>query len=190
SLASGSSYFQALLASLAARVIASHIAGVAVVITLVEPLAFFWIGVIGIAGMAPGFVAASLAQLFKLRDDMGLFRGGPAYYMEEGLGQRWAGTMFSIFLIIAFGFAFNSVQSNTIAGAMVGAFGLDMGTMSLAGNEVGVAALVIGVVVTFFTALIIFGGLRSIARFSEIAVPFMAVAYLLVAIGIIVANIS
>src|SRR5690606_18785234 len=103
---------------------------------------------------------------------------------------RWAGTMFSIFLIIAFGFAFNSVQSNTIASAMVGAFELDMGTMNLAGNEVGVAALVIGVVVTILTAVIIFGGLRSIARFSELAVPFMAIGYLVVAVGIILANLG
>ena len=188
--ASGISSFQALCTSLAARVGTGNIAGVAVAITLGGPGAIFWMWVIALVGMATGFVEATLAQLFKQRDDKGQFRGGPAYYMEKGLGQRWAGTMFSIFLIIAFGFAFNSVQSNTITGAMVGAFGLDMGTMSVAGNEVGVAALVIGVVVTFFTALIIFGGLRSIARFSEIAVPFMAVAYLLVAIGIIIANIS
>ncbi|MDX9885533.1 alanine/glycine:cation symporter family protein [Thauera sp.] len=188
--ASGISSFQALCTSLAARVGTGNIAGVAVAITLGGPGAIFWMWVIALVGMATGFVEATLAQLFKQRDDKGQFRGGPAYYMEKGLGQRWAGTMFSIFLIIAFGFAFNSVQSNTISAAMVGAFGLDMGTMNLAGNEVGVAALLIGVVVTLFTALIIFGGLRSIARFSEIAVPFMAVAYLLVAIGIIIANIS
>ncbi|NLF54605.1 MAG: alanine:cation symporter family protein, partial [Thauera phenolivorans] len=129
-----------------------------------------------------------LAQLFKIRDDKGQFRGGPAYYMEKGLGQRWAGVLFSIFLIIAFGFAFNSVQSNTITGAMVGAFGLDMGTTTVAGLEIGIASLVIGLAVVVLTALIIFGGLRSIARFAEIAVPFMAVGYLLVAIGIILTN--
>ena len=152
--ASGISSFQALCTSLAARVGTGNIAGVAVAITLGGPGAIFWMWVIALVGMATGFVEATLAQLFKQRDDKGQFRGGPAYYMEKGLGQRWAGTMFSIFLIIAFGFAFNSVQSNTIAGAMVGAFGLDMGTMNLAGNEVGVAALVIGVVVTILTAVI------------------------------------
>ena len=188
--ASGISSFQALCTSLAARVGTGNIAGVAVAITLGGPGAIFWMWVIALVGMATGFVEATLAQLFKQRDDKGQFRGGPAYYMEKGLGQRWAGTMFSIFLIIAFGFAFNSVQSNTIASAMVGAFELDMGTMNLAGNEVGVAALVIGVVVTILTAVIIFGGLRSIARFSELAVPFMAVGYLVVAVGIILANLG
>ena len=188
--ASGISSFQALCTSLAARVGTGNIAGVAVAITLGGPGAIFWMWVIALVGMATGFVEATLAQLFKQRDDKGQFRGGPAYYMERGLGQRWAGTMFSIFLIIAFGFAFNSVQSNTIASAMVGAFELDMGTMNLAGNEVGVAALVIGVVVTILTAVIIFGGLRSIARFSELAVPFMAVGYLVVAVGIIISNIG
>jgi AGCS family alanine or glycine:cation symporter len=115
--ASGISSFQALCTSLAARVGTGNIAGVAVAITLGGPGAIFWMWVIALVGMATGFVEATLAQLFKVRDDKGQFRGGPAYYMEKGLGQRWAGTMFSIFLIIAFGFAFNSVQSNTITGA-------------------------------------------------------------------------
>ncbi len=186
--ASGISSFQALCTSLAARVGTGNIAGVAVAITMGGPGAIFWMWVIAMVGMATGFAEATLAQLFKIRDDKGQFRGGPAYYMEKGLGQRWAGVMFSIFLIIAFGFAFNSVQSNTITGAMVGAFGLDMGTMTVAGVEVGIASLAIGLAVVAMTALIIFGGLRAIARFAELAVPFMAVGYLLVAIGIILTN--
>lgn len=131
---------------------------------------------IALVGMATGFVEATLAQLFKIRDDKGQFRGGPAYYMEKGLGARWMGILFSIFLIIAFGFVFNSVQANTITGAMQGAF--------------GVPTWISGIAVVILTALIIFGGLRSIARFSELAVPFMAVAYLLLAVGIILFNLS
>ncbi|GAB1461557.1 alanine/glycine:cation symporter family protein [Thauera sp.] len=188
--ASGISSFQALCTSLAARVGTGNIAGVAVAITLGGPGAIFWMWVIALVGMATGFAEATLAQLFKQRDAKGQFRGGPAYYMERGLGQRWAGVMFSLFLILAFGFAFNSVQANTIVGAMIGAFGLDMGTLHLAGNEVAVAALVIGLAIVALTAAIIFGGLRSIARFSEIAVPFMAVGYLVVALGILLANLD
>lgn len=188
--ASGISSFQALCTSLAARVGTGNIAGVAVAITLGGPGAIFWMWVIALVGMATGFAEATLAQLFKQRDAKGQFRGGPAYYMERGLGQRWAGVMFSLFLILAFGFAFNSVQANTIVGAMIGAFGLDMGTLHLAGNEVTVAALVIGLAIVALTAAIIFGGLRSIARFSEIAVPFMAVGYLVVALGILLANLD
>lgn len=154
---SGISSFQALCTSLAARVGTGNVAGVAVAITLGGPGAVFWMWAIALVGMATGFVEATLAQLFKIRDDKGQFRGGPAYYMEKGLGARWMGILFSIFLIIAFGFVFNSVQANTITGAMQGAF--------------GVPTWISGIAVVILTALIIFGGLRSIARFSELAVP-------------------
>lgn len=174
--AAGISSFQALCTSLAARVGTGNIAGVAVAITLGGPGAIFWMWVIALVGMATGFVEATLAQLFKIRDDNGQFRGGPAYYMERGLGARWMGVLFSIFLIIAFGFVFNSVQANTISGAMQGAFGID--------------TWITGVAVMLLTGLIIFGGLRSIARFSELAVPFMAVAYLLMALVIIAMNLG
>lgn len=174
--AAGISSFQALCTSLAARVGTGNIAGVAVAITLGGPGAIFWMWVIALVGMATGFVEATLAQLFKIRDDNGQFRGGPAYYMERGLGARWMGVLFSIFLIIAFGFVFNSVQANTISGAMQGAFAID--------------TWITGVAVVLLTGLIIFGGLRSIARFSELAVPFMAVAYLLMALVIIAMNLG
>ena len=173
---SGISSFQALCTSLAARVGTGNVAGVAVAITLGGAGAIFWMWVIALLGMATGFVEATLAQLFKIRDDKGQFRGGPAYYMEKGLGARWMGVLFSIFLIIAFGFVFNAVQANTITGAMQGAFGVD--------------TWISGLAVVALTALIIFGGLRAIARFSELAVPFMAAAYLLVAMVIIAMNIS
>ena len=173
---SGISSFQALCTSLAARVGTGNVAGVAVAITLGGAGAIFWMWVIALLGMATGFVEATLAQLFKIRDDKGQFRGGPAYYMEKGLGVRWMGVLFSIFLILAFGFAFNAVQANTITGAMHGAF--------------GVSPWISGLAVVVLTALIIFGGLRAIARFSELAVPFMAVTYLLVALGIIVINLA
>jgi AGCS family alanine or glycine:cation symporter len=173
---SGISSFQALCTSLAARVGTGNVAGVAVAITLGGAGAIFWMWVIALLGMATGFVEATLAQLFKIRDDKGQFRGGPAYYMEKGLGARWMGVLFSIFLIIAFGFVFNAVQANTITGAMLGAF--------------GVSTWISGLAVVVLTALIIFGGLRAIARFSELAVPFMAAAYLLVALGIIAINLA
>ena len=187
---SGISSFQALCTSLAARVGTGNIAGVAVAITLGGPGAIFWMWMIALVGMATGFVEATLAQLFKSRDEQGQFRGGPAYYMERGLNARWMGILFSIFLIIAFGFVFNSVQANTISGAMIGAFNIDWGTFTLMGSMIPVASAVIGLGLVVLTALIIFGGLRSIARFSELAVPVMAAAYLLVALVIIVINFS
>lgn len=174
--ASGISPFQALCISIAARVGTGNVAGVAVAITLGGPGAVFWMWVIALVGMATGFVEATLAQLFKVRDEKGQFRGGPAYYMEKGLGARWMGVLFCIFLIIAFGFVFNSVQANTIAGAMRGAF--------------GVPEWICGLVVVVLAGLIIFGGLRSIARFSSMAVPVMAAAYLLVALVLMLVNID
>ena len=173
---SGISSFQALCTSLAARVGTGNVAGVAVAITLGGPGAIFWMWVIALLGMSTGFVEATLAQLFKTRDDRGQYRGGPAYYMEKGLNARWMGVLFSIFLIIAFGFVFNSVQANTISGALQGGFGMP--------------EWLTGVVLVLVTALIIFGGLRAIARFSELAVPFMAVAYLLVAVALILLNLD
>lgn len=186
--ASGISSFQALCTSLAARVGTGNIAGVAVAITLGGPGAVFWMWVIALVGMATGFVEATLAQLFKVRDSQGQFRGGPAYYMSRGLKAPWMGVLFSIFLIIAFGLAFNSVQSNTIVSTVVSAFSLDWGKTALAGEQLDIASLVVGFALVVLTALVIFGGLRSVARFSELAVPVMAVAYLALALWLIVTN--
>lgn len=174
--ASGISSFQALCTSLAARVGTGNVAGVAVAITLGGPGAIFWMWMVAMVGMATGFVEATLAQLFKVRDDQGQFRGGPAYYMERGLNARWMGVLFSIFLIIAFGFVFNSVQANTISGAMQGSFGIPNWVSGL-----GMVAI---------TGLIVFGGIRAIARFSSLVVPVMAVAYLLLALVLIVLNLE
>lgn len=186
----GISSFQALCTSLAARVGTGNIAGVAVAITLGGPGAIFWMWTIALVGMATGFAEATLAQLFKVRDDKGQFRGGPAYYMSRGLKAPWMGVLFSIFLIMAFGFAFNSVQSNTIVSTMVATFALDWGTWQLVGETVDVASLLLGLGLCLMSALVIFGGLRSIARFTELVVPVMACAYLAVALWLIATNLS
>lgn len=119
----GISSFQALCTSLAARVGTGNMAGVAVALTVGGPGAIFWMWLIAMLGMATSFAESTLAQLYKTKDDDGNYRGGPAYYMEKGLGMRWMGVLFSIFLIIAFGLVFNAVQANSIANAMHNAFG-------------------------------------------------------------------
>ena len=118
----------------------------------------------------------ALAQLYKVKDDQGNYRGGPAYYMEKGLGQRWMGVLFSIFLIASFGLAFNGVQANSISDAMNTAF--------------DIPKWMTGVTLAIISGIVIFGGLRSIARFSELVVPFMAIVYLLIAIVIVGMNIE
>lgn len=173
---SGISSFQALCTSLAARVGTGNMAGVAVALTLGGPGAIFWMWLIAMLGMATAFAESTLAQLYKTRDDDGYYRGGPAYYMERGLGMRWMGVMFSIFLIIAFGLVFNAVQANSISQATSVAFGWQ--------------PQYVGLGLVLLTGIIIFGGVRAIARTAEILVPAMALCYLGLALFIMLINIE
>ncbi|SIQ57098.1 alanine or glycine:cation symporter, AGCS family [Aeromonas sp. RU39B] len=172
----GISSFQALCTSLAARVGTGNLAGVAVAIYLGGPGAIFWMWLIAFIGMSTAFVESALAQLYKVKDVEGNYRGGPAYYMEKGLGMRWMGVLFSLCLLLAFGLVFNAVQANSISVAMKVAF--------------GVPDWMSGVALVLLTALIIFGGIRGVARFAELVVPFMALAYIAMALFIVVSHIS
>ena len=118
--------------------------------------------------MATAYAESTLAQLYKVRDGEGQYRGGPAFYLSKGLKAPWAGSIFSVCLIISFGLVFNAVQANSIADAMEGAFGFNK--------------LIVGIAIALVAAVVIFGGLRSIARFAEFVVPFMAAAYVLMAL--------
>lgn len=168
--------FQALCTSLASRVGTGNIAGVAVALYLGGPGAIFWMWVVAGLGMATAFAESTLAQLYKIKDEEGHYRGGPAFYMAKGLKAPWAGGLFSVCLIISFGLVFNAVQANSIADAMEGAFGMPK--------------LVSGVALAALTGVIIFGGIATIARVAEIVVPFMAVGYLGVALFAVAMNIT
>lgn len=174
--AEGISSFQALSTSLAARVGTGNLAGVAIAITVGGPGAIFWMWLIAILGMATSFAESTLAQAYKVHDDDGNFRGGPAYYMERGLNARWMGSLFAIFLIIAFGLVFNAVQANSITAALHESFQFDK------------VMVTIGLVIA--SGLVIFTGIRGIAKVAEKIVPTMALAYLLVAGFVVVANIA
>lgn len=173
---SGISPFQALCTSLASRVGTGNLAGVAVAIYLGGPGAIFWMWIVALLGMATAYAESLLAQLYKVRDHEGRYRGGPAYYISRGLGHRWLGGVFAICLLISFGLVFNAVQANSIAEAMHGAF--------------GVPTIASGIALVLLASIIIFGGIRSIARFAEIVVPFMAGIYLLVAIYVLITHIT
>jgi len=164
----GISPFQALTVSLASRVGTGNIAGVAVALYLGGPGAIFWMWMVALVGMATAYAESTLAQLYKVTDDSGQYRGGPAYYISKGLRAPWAGAIFSVCLILSFGLVFNAVQANSIAQAMEGAF--------------GTSNLIVGLVLAAIAGIIIFGGLRQIARVAEYCVPFMAVAYLIAAL--------
>ncbi len=168
--------FQAFATGLASRVGTGNIAGVAIAIHLGGAGAIFWMWVTSLIGMSSAFVESTLAQLFKVRNKDKSFRGGPAYYITQGLGQHWLAVLFALSLIMAFGFIFNSVQANTIAQATNKAWGFD--------------SRIVGLVLVLFTAPIIFGGIKRVAKFSEIIVPIMAIIYLLVAGFIIIKNIT
>lgn len=172
----GISSYQVFCTSMAARVGTGNMAGVAVALTVGGPGAIFWMWVIALFGMATAFVESTLAQVYKVKDVDGQYRGGPAYYMEKGLGQRWMGSLFSVFLIIAFGLVFNAVQANTITDALNHSFGFDETTM--------------GIIIVIASAFFIMGGLTKIARASARIVPVMAVGYLAVAALVVIMNIS
>ena len=168
--------FEALATSLAARVGTGNIAGVAVAITLGGPGAVFWMWVVALLGMATAFVEATLAQLFKHAEEDGTFIGGPAYYIQRGLGQRWLGVLFSLSLMLAFGCVFIAIQSNTVAQS--------------ASGSLGVPHLLSGGILVLLAVPMIFGGVTRIAHVAGKIVPLMAGAYLGVAIVVIILEID
>ena len=168
--------FQALTVSLASRVGVGNIAGVAVALNLGGPGAIFWMWMVALVGMATAYAESTLAQLYKTHGQSGLYRGGPAFYIARGMKMPWLGGVFSVCLILSFGLVFNAVQSNAIAGAVNEAFGLPK--------------IAIGVVLAALVGIVIFGGVRSIARVAERIVPAMAAVYLLIALVLIVMNLA
>ncbi|WDT87570.1 alanine/glycine:cation symporter family protein [Alteromonas sp. 009811495] len=172
----GISSFQALCTSLSARVGTGNLAGVAVAISLGGSGAIFWMWMIALLGMATGFAESVLGQLYKVRDENGEFRGGPAYYIKQGLNKTWLAVAFSLCLFFGYGFVFSAVQANTITDALNNAY-------AFPSEYVGVAIIALA-------ALIVVGGLRGIARFAEYVVPFMGIGYVLVALAITFINIS
>lgn len=168
------SSFQAFTLSIAARVGTGNLAGVATAIAVGGPGAVFWMWVIALLGASSAFIESTLAQLFKVRGENS-FRGGPAYYIQKGIGQRWWAVTFAILITLTFGFAFNTVQSNTIASAFQQSFAFPKEYMAI--------------ILSVLTLIIVFGGIKSISRFSEIVVPIMAIAYVVLAIVIVGMNI-
>jgi len=130
-------------------------------------------------GGASSFVESTLGQLFKRRDPQG-FHGGPAYYMQHGLGARWLGIAFAVVLIFCFPFAFSALQANTITDSVT----------STVGVEGGALPWVIGIALAGLTALVVFGGVRRIAGVTQMMVPAMALLYLAVGVVIVVLNLG
>ncbi|MGV0887079.1 alanine:cation symporter family protein [Acinetobacter venetianus] len=184
SSAQGISSFQALAVSLSGRVGVGNIAGVAAAIGFGGPGAVFWMWVVAFLGASTAYVESTLGQIYKV-EYQGQYRGGPAFYFDKGLGQRWLGILFAIAAIISCGLFLPGIQANAVGNAFTQITG--EGAVVFAG--IGAYKLLALVVIVTLLAIIIFGGIKRIARFAEFVVPFMAVGYILMALVIVFMNI-
>ncbi|RAL24617.1 alanine/glycine:cation symporter family protein [Thermoflavimicrobium daqui] len=171
----GVSSFQALALSLSGRVGTGNIAGTATAIAFGGPGAIFWMWLIAFIGAGTAFAESTLAQIYKVKQD-GQYRGGPAYYIEKGIGWKWYGVLFAISAIVAMAILMPGVQSNAIASSLNMAFGLD--------------STITGIILIVLLGLIIFGGVKRIANVAQFVVPFMAIAYIALSLIIIIVNFS
>ncbi|MCD9033765.1 alanine:cation symporter family protein [Luteimonas sp. Y-2-2-4F] len=189
----GVSSFQALALSMSGRIGIGNIAGVATAIAFGGPGAVFWMWVMGFLGASTSYIECCLAQIYKEKDNEGRYRGGPAYYIEKGLGLKWYAWAFALATIVATGVLMPGVQANAIADSAVNFCQGTTACPSLEGQWFGLDAvfalkLAIGVVVGLLLAVIIFGGVKRIAAFAEVVVPFMAIGYILMAVVVMVLN--
>jgi AGCS family alanine or glycine:cation symporter len=180
----GISSFQALAVSLSGRVGTGNIAGVAAAIGIGGPGAVFWMWVVAFLGASTAYVEAALGQIYK-EEDEGQLRGGPAYYFEKALGQKWYAWIFAISTIIAVGLLLPTVQSNAIGAAVELAFGKGTEITTSLGS-VSFTKLATASVVVILLGIIIFGGVKRIAHFTQIVVPFMALSYIVMSVGIVI----
>ncbi|MGO3640850.1 MAG: alanine/glycine:cation symporter family protein, partial [Psychrobacter sp.] len=186
----GISSFQALAVSLSGRVGMGNIAGVAAAIGFGGPGAVFWMWVVAFLGASTAYIESTLGQIYKERDIVtGEYRGGPAYYFERALGQKWYGILFAIASIVACGIFLPGVQANGVINAVAQVAG-EGSAMNFMGIETGTTRIMALGVVLIVLGFIIFGGIKRIATFTEYAVPFMAVGYIVLALLILFANFS
>jgi AGCS family alanine or glycine:cation symporter len=170
----GISSFQAFSLAISGRVGTGNIAGVATAIAMGGPGAVFWMWIIAFLGSSSAIIEATLGQLYKEVKD-GEYRGGPAYYIKKGLKSNVFAWVFAVVTIVSTGFLLPSVQSNSIALAMKSAF--------------NISPMVVGIFLVLLLGFIIIGGVKRISKVAEYVVPFMAGAYILMAIVIIIINI-
>ncbi|MBV2362166.1 alanine/glycine:cation symporter family protein [Streptomonospora nanhaiensis] len=177
------SSFQAFSISAAARIGTGNVVGVAGAIAVGGPGAVLWMWIMAVLVGAASFVESTLGQLYKVRDRSG-YRGGPAYYMQHGLNARWLGVIFAITITFTFGFVFNAVQANTLTNAV--------GTSvdALGGGVPAWLFPVVGAIIVAVTALVVFGGVRRIAHVTQVLVPFMALAYILMGLAVVALNLD
>lgn len=180
----GVSSYQALAMSLAGRVGTGNIAGVATAIAFGGPGAVFWMWTMAVLGASSSFIECTLGQIYKERDkDTGEYRGGPAFYLEKAYRHTKAKGLFKVYAsafafvtVLAMTFLLPGVQANSMAAAMTGAW--------------GTSPWVVGLVTVVLLGFIIIGGVKRIANFASVVVPFMAILYIIAAIIVVFVNID
>ena len=189
----GISSFQAFAISLAARVGVGNVFGVAAALLYGGPGAVFWMWVVALVGMATAFFEATLAQIFKVRAPDGSFRGGPAFYMARGMGGaggRALAGVFAVITLVTCGFIITSVQSNAVAGTLVAALGGGEDSALPGFGGLSAAQLVVAGLVLVLTAVVVFGGIRAVARVTEWMAPIMALIYIVLVALICLMNLG
>jgi AGCS family alanine or glycine:cation symporter len=184
----GISSFQALSVSLSGRVGTGNIAGVAAAIGFGGPGAVFWMWVVAFLGAATAYVESALGQIYK-EEIEGEYRGGPAFYIEKAMGQKWYAWLFALTTIVAVGVLLPTVQSNAIGNAVELALGAN-GMLQTGFGDISFTKFATAIIVVLVLATIIFGGVKRIAHFTQVVVPFMALGYILMALGIIALHIT
>jgi len=184
----GISTFQALSVSLSGRVGTGNIAGVAAAIGFGGPGAVFWMWVVAFLGASTAYIESTLGQIYK-EDSDGQYRGGPAYYIEKAMGQKWYAWIFAFATIIATGILLPGVQANSIGNAVELAFGGGEIVQTVVG-PLSTTKISMSIIVVILLGFIIFGGVKRIANFTQVVVPFMAFAYVITALAVIGLNIS
>ncbi|WP_165062816.1 sodium:alanine symporter family protein [Adlercreutzia sp. ZJ154] len=175
------SSFQAMMVSTGSRVGTGNIAGIATALAIGGPGALFWMWAMALIGAASAFVESTLAQIWKVKVGDGEFRGGPAYYMQQGLGKRWMGVMFAVSLIACYAIGFNELQAYNAASAL---------EYYIPDYSTNGAAVIMGVVLTALTAVVIFGGAKRISVINSVVVPIMALAYIALGIWVTLSNVG
>ena len=184
----GISSFQALAVSLSGRVGTGNIAGVAAAIGFGGPGAVFWMWVVAFLGASTAYAESTLGQIYKVNDN-GQYRGGPAYYFEKGLSMKWLGVLFALASIIACGVFLPGIQANSVGNAVAQVFGQG-DIINTSFGSVGTTKLVALAVILVVLAFIIFGGIKRIANFTQIIVPFMAMVYIIMALIVVFLNVD
>jgi len=170
------SHFQALMTALAATVGTGNIVGVATAIAIGGPGAMFWLWLTGLVGMVTKYSEALLAVKYRVTTADGKKAGGPMYYIERGMNQKWLAILFACFTVVAsFGIG-NMTQANAVAEALKNTYNIDPNMT--------------GIVLTLSSGLVLLFGIKGIGRFTSVLVPFMIIFYLVISIGVLICNAS